>query len=392
MCSLRNRNESSASRLAPRCGFEFPGWFMRGRCASWLLFAAALGSLVAELPGGQDLPGPPTLGRFEFSQPHMGTWFRIVLYAPDQATATRAADAAFDRIRALDDIMSDYRPNSELMLLSERAGGPAVGVSEDLFRVLRAAQETAKISGGAFDITVGPVVRLWRRARRRHELPDRESLARALELVGYEKLSVDMRARTAQLAKPGMLLDLGGIAKGDAADEAMAILKERRIASALVAGGGDIAVSEPPPGSEGWRIGIAPLGPPNSPPKSFLMLRNAAVSTSGDAEQHVEIAGIRYSHIIDPKTGIALTGRSSVTVVAPDCTASDSLATAVSVLGPERGLELIKATRGAGVLFIRETSGEILSWEWNFPPPRTASQKKIKSQKAKVEEAAPSEK
>ena len=312
----------------------------------------------------------PRLARFEFSQAHMGTLFRIVLYAPDAGTARTASDVAFRRIAELDDIMSDYKPVSELMQLCARAGGPPVAVSEDLFRVLAAAQDLAERSDGAFDVTVGPVVRLWRRARRRHERPDPERLSKALELVGYQKLRLDPAARTVQHLKPGMLHDLGGIAKGYAADEALATLKRYGIESALVAGGGDIAVAGPPPGKQGWRIAIAPLEPAGIPNRKSkiqnLLLRDAAVSTSGDAEQHVEIGGVRYSHIVNPKTGVALTGRSSVTVVARNCTTSDGLATAVSVIGPERGLELIKDTPGAGALFVKETPEGIRSWEWDF--------------------------
>jgi thiamine biosynthesis lipoprotein len=152
-----------------------------------------------------------------------------------------------------------------------------------------------------------------------------------------------------------MLLDLGGIAKGYAADEAMQVLKQHGIRSALVAAGGDIVVSEPPPGSTGWTIGVAPLDSPEKPPTQLLLLRNAAVSTSGDAEQYVEINGKRYSHIVDPKTGVGLTGHSSVTIVAPNGTSSDSLATAVSVLGPEQGLEVIDATEGAAALILQAT-------------------------------------
>src|SRR5213595_3300423 len=230
--------------------------------------------------------GESRLMRFEFSQACMGTPFRIVLYAPDAGTARTASDVAFRRIAELDNAMSDYKPTSELMQLCARAGGPPVTVSEDLFRVLAAAQDLAGRSDGAFDVTVGPVVRLWRRARRRHELPDANRLAKALELVGYQKLGLDPKARTAQLMKPGMLLDLGGIAKGYAADEALATLKRYGIESALVAGGGDIAVGSAPPGKAGWRIAIASPEPPGiANPKSKiqnLLLRDAAVSTSGD--------------------------------------------------------------------------------------------------------------
>jgi thiamine biosynthesis lipoprotein len=326
---------------------------------------AALGLLLAVASPG--FCGGPVLTRFEFSEIHMGTRFRIVLYARDQPAARRASRAAFSRIRALDNTMTDYQPGSELMQLSHRAGGPPVKVSKDLFRVLAAAQEIAQRSHGAFDVTAGPVVRLWRRARRQHELPEPERLAAALKLVGYDKLRLDPEARTVQLMKPGMLLDLGGIGKGYAADEALAVLKQYGITSALVAGGGDIAVGRPPPESDGWLIGIAPLESPDQPPTRFLRLQDAAVSTSGDAEQHVEITGIRYSHIVNPKTGQALTGKSSVTVVAPNCATSDSLATAVSVLGPQQGLELIGASAGTGALIIQQTEHGQKAFELHFP-------------------------
>jgi thiamine biosynthesis lipoprotein len=308
-----------------------------------------------------------TLTRFEFSQVHMGTRFRIVLYASDAASAERASKSAFDRIAALDAIMSDYRPSSELIELCGKAGGPAVKVSADLFRVLEKAQEVSKKSDGAFDITVGPLVRLWRRARRQHEMPDAESLAQARRLVGYENLRLDRVGRTAELLKPGMLLDLGGIAKGDAADEALLVLKRQGIESALVAAAGDIAVSSPPPGERGWRIGIAPLHSSDKP--RYISLRDAGVSTSGDAEQHVVIGGVRYSHIIDPKTGLALAGRSSVTVIASNDITADSYATAASVLGPKRGLDLVDSTPGVAVLFVQEAEEGAQTYESRFPRP-----------------------
>jgi thiamine biosynthesis lipoprotein len=198
------------------------------------------------------------------------------------------------------------------------------------------------------------VVRLWRRARKIHELPDAKELAKARELVGYDKVRLDDKNQTVQLTKVGMQLDLGGIAKGYAADAAQAVLKEHKITRALVAAGGDIVVTGPPPDADGWVVGIQPLDKADKPSR-FLLLRDAAVSTSGDAEQYVEIDGKRYSHIVDPRTGIGLVGRVSVTVVASNGTAADSLATAACVLGPEKGLKLIDDTGGAAALFVRKT-------------------------------------
>lgn len=303
------------------------------------------------------------LSRFEESQPHMGTIARIVVYARSSKAAVAATGAAFDRIRELDSILSDYQADSELNRLSHEAGGPPVRIGPDLFRVLSAAQDLAVRSNGAFDVTVGPVIRLWRRARRQRALPEADRIAAALELTGFSRLSLDGKQQTAQLAKPGMLLDVGGIAKGFAADEALKTLKRAGIEQALVALGGDVAVSNPPPGKKGWTIEIASLNHAGAPKPRPLLLANAAVSTSGDAEQFVEIAGIRYSHIIDPRTGNALTGRRSVTVVAANGIDSDALATAVSVMDPREGLKLIDATRGAAALVVAETNSGIQRWK-----------------------------
>jgi thiamine biosynthesis lipoprotein len=319
--------------------------------------------IAAIVPGPILQAGPQ---RFEFSQPHMGTQVRVIIYAPDATIASRASRAAFHRIAALDDTMSDYKTGSELVRLSRSAGGPPVRVSRDLFRVLAQAQEIAQKTNGAFDVTAGPVVRLWRRARRRAEFPDAAELTSARELVSYKYLRLNPKARTVQLLKRGMRLDLGGIAKGYAADAALTVLKRYGIASALVAAGGDIAVSAPPPGEAGWNVGIAPLDSPAKPPARFLALQNAGVSTSGDAEQFVEIAGQRYSHILDPRTGQALTGHSSVTIVAPNATTSDAMATAFSVLGIDEAQELATSRPRLGVFFAKQTESGPRSFEWGI--------------------------
>jgi FAD:protein FMN transferase len=299
------------------------------------------------------------LSRFEFAEPHMGTMMKIVLYASDKAAATTASRAAFDRIAALDHIMSDYDESSELMQLCRGAGGPPVSISADLCRVMAAAENLSEQSDGAFDITVGPVVQLWRRARRRHELPEPERLAAALALVGYWNVILNAQRRTARLLKPGMRLDLGGIAKGDAADQALMVLRGNRIPIALVAAAGDIAAGDSPLHRTDWRIGIETFESPASPPLEFLAIHNGAVSTSGDSEQHVEIGGVRYSHIVNPKTGMALTGRRTATVMAPHDIEADCYATALCVMGPERGFKLISRLPGAAALMVQDEAGQI---------------------------------
>lgn len=284
----------------------------------------------------------------------MGVSFRLVLYAPDEASANKAAQAALERVGYLNTLMSDYDSESELMRLCRNSSsGSPVRVSSELFFVLQRSLEMSRLSLGAFDITVGPAVRLWRRARRRHELPSTERLDAARQLVGYQMVRLDAQRQTVELAHPGMRLDLGGIAKGYAADEALKVLKSHGIGRAMIDASGDIVLGDPPPGEHGWRIGIAPLESPEAEPSRFLVLNNASVATSGDAFQHVEIDGVRYSHIIDPKTGLGLTRPASVTVIAADGITSDSLASAVNVLGPEKGLALVERHFGAAALFVR---------------------------------------
>jgi thiamine biosynthesis lipoprotein len=301
------------------------------------------------------LAGFPT-SRFSFGEARMGTWFKITLYASNEQAARQAAREAFDRIAELDRKLTDYNPESELMRLCRLSGGAPVPVSKELFFILERAQDVSRRSGGAFDVTVGPVVRLWRRARRTGRFPEAQQIAQARELVGYQWVRLDEDRHTVQLQKAGMRLDLGGIAKGYAADEALLVLKRRGITSALVAAGGDIAVSGPPPGAPGWKIAIARLVDLPDAPSGQVTLHHAAVSTSGDTEQFVEIDGKRYSHIVDPRTGMPLTSRRSATVIASDGTAADSLTKVASVLEPHRAFPIIEGFAGASALVVRQSS------------------------------------
>jgi thiamine biosynthesis lipoprotein len=281
--------------------------------------------------------------RHSFAARHMGTEFRITICG-DAKLAENAATKAFARAKELDDKLSDYKPDSELMKLCEKAGQGPIGVSDDLFTVMSEAQRIAKASNGAFDATVGPIVRLWRLARRTREMPAADETKAAMAKIGYEKVRLDAVKKTIALAEQGMKLDLGGIAKGFAAEEMVKVLRESGCPRCLVAAGGDIFAGDAPDDADGWSISIAPLGPGDKPPT--LIIANASVSTSGDAEQHVEIAGKRYAHIVDPKTGLGLVGQFSITVLAKSGATADALATAAAVLGPECGVKLVESLGG----------------------------------------------
>ena len=274
--------------------------------------------------------------RFEYSEMAMGVRARIVLYASDEAHAQEAARAAFDRIAYLEQVMSDYRPDSELMRLCAQAGGPPVRVSPELYYILRKSQDLSRRSDGAFDITVGPLIKLWRAARKSGKLPEQTEIGATMRLVGWQKVVIDPKSRTIRLETPSMQLDLGGIAKGYACEEAARVLRKQEITSALVEMGGDIVVSGPPPGTNGWQIDVG------GDSSRRMLLSNCAVSSSGDTEQFVELGGKRYSHVVDPKTGVGLTDRIAVTIIAPSGTLSDGLATAASVLGEEKGRAFLR--------------------------------------------------
>ena len=282
-----------------------------------MLLAACVGRLDAQV-------------RYEFSELHMGVEVRIALYAPDEARARAAARRALDRVAGLEDIMSDYRPKSEMRRLTQTPD-EWVRVSDDLFRVLSRAVDVASATDGAFDPTIGPLVLLWREARRLHRLPDRAERDAARALVDWRRITLDTAGRRVRILGAGVRLDLGGIAKGDAVQQAVFTLRSAGIASALVEAGGDIAVGDAPPGQPGWRIDVR--GGDSLVRARASAISNAVVSTSGPGFQFLEIGGVRYSHVVDPRTGIGLTSAAHATVIAFDGALADALSTALTVMG-----------------------------------------------------------
>lgn len=268
---------------------------------------------------------PPS--RFEFTELHMGMAVHVALHAADEVTARRAARAAFDRIAELEDVFSDYRAESEVRQLALRAmsePGAWVSAGEHLLRVLSAAREAAEATDGAFDPTLGPLVALWRESRDLGRLPDPRALDAARAGTGWEHIAVDTLAGRVRLAVPGMRLDLGGIAKGYILGEALAALGRSGAPSAMLQAGGDLVLGAAPPGRPGWEIQIG---------EQVEVLSRTAVATSGTGEQFAEIGGVRYAHLIDPRTGLGLRVSRRATVVGPDPMLADALATALVVLG-----------------------------------------------------------
>lgn len=280
----------------------------------------------------------------------MGTGFRVLIYSPAKDRADAAAEAAYSRMDQLNATLSDYDPKSELSQLSLRTrDGPMtepIHVGDDLWNMLVASVDAARRSDGAFDITIGPCVRLWRRSRDMHALPTPERLAAARNSVGWEAVKLFPESHSVQLLKPKMRLDVGGIAKGYAAAEALAVIRQRGLPHAMVGAAGDLSVGEPPPGKRHWRVGVNSLEKTDGP-SDYVNLVNASISTAGDTERFVIIDGVRYSHILDPKTGLGLTRRIGCSVLSPSGTVADWVDDAACILGPERGLQLIDSIPGA---------------------------------------------
>ena len=256
----------------------------------------------------------------------MGTRFTIQIYAASEPEVHPVVSAAWKRLEELNRKFTDYDPDSELMRFCRQPPGSRVSLSPELQEVLSTCQAIAQFTNGAFDITIGPLKRLWKQSARDGRLPTAEQLAPALSKTGFEKLQLYPDG-TASLAVEGMRLDLGGIAKGYAARELVRIIAAAGFPAVLVAASGDISVGEAPPGKTGWTVGIVTADHP------FHMPPHSAISTSGDSEQFFEMDGVRYSHIISPKTGLGLTHRTIVSVHGPDGMMTDALATAVSVSG-----------------------------------------------------------
>lgn len=290
--------------------------------------------------GGLTATAEEPLSLHEFRETHLAVPVDFRVYATTEASANAAAKAAYARIDELNAIFSDYDSDSEASRLC-KAVGP-VKISPELFFVLNQSLAISQQTNGAFDVTVGPLIKQWRRARRQKMLPTPDQIATAQQLIGYKNLRLNEVDQTAQVLQPGMQLDFGGIAKGYVAEEAFKVLAAHGSPRSLVAVAGDIYAGEAPPDAPAWKIGIAPLDKPDGPPSRFVALKRQSASTSGDAFQYVEIGGVRYSHIVDPKTGLGLTHRSSVTIIAPHGWQADGYATAVCLLGPERGLKLVE--------------------------------------------------
>ncbi len=288
-------------------------------------------------------------------RPMMGTLVEVVWRAEREGAGAGAVRSTLDRMESLASRMSLYDPASELSRVNASAGLAPVEVSGELLDLIQKALAVSRMTGGAFDATVGSVEAVWGDIQREGggRLPGEEAVRDALERVGYERVRVDPAAKTVFLEKAGMRLDLGGIAKGYITDMGVAWLKGEGVPDVLINAGGDIRVSSGA-GSRAWRVGVRdPLKKDGL--LALLSLREGAVVTSGTYERYFEQGEKRFAHIMDPKTGRPVEGLLSVTVVADDSFLADALATAVMVTGRKDGIALLGRISGVrGVLVERD--------------------------------------
>jgi len=292
----------------------------------------------------------------------MGTFGRIQIRCCREEQGRQALAAALGALEEIDRLLSTYRGDSELSEVNRDAGEKPVRVSLETYNLLEIALKYSRKTGGAFDITVAPLLKVWQEAEKQNRLPAVDELTKAEELVGFEKLRLSApKERTVSFAEEGMELNVNAIAKGYAVDRVLTALRQPDVAAAMVDIGGEIACfGQNEPGKD-WLVGVQdPFARSNDnpfivKPRWKIRLRNCAVATSGDYRQYTTIKGEKYSHIIDPRAGKPTRKLPSVTIISERSVDADALATAVSVLGPKEGMKLIELLPNTEALLIGGT-------------------------------------
>jgi FAD:protein FMN transferase len=305
------------------------------------LLAAGCAAAPPAAPPTEPRPAPHLVADGQY---RMGTLLEVTVVSVDDASAQAAIDAAFAEAEALDALLSRYREQSDVSRLNRAAGGPPVRVDPRTREVLSRAIDCARLTHGAFDVTVGPLVELWTRAAQRGRAPSPRELAAARARVGAERIALGADGG-ASLPAAGMALDLGGIGKGYALDAVLPVLRERGVTNALLNfGESSVWALGAAPDADGWRL---LMRDPRGGYLGVVTLRDVALSISSSLGQSSEIGGVRYGHVVDPRSGMALTRTAQAAVVAPDATLAEALSTALLVLAPAEGLALVESLAGA---------------------------------------------
>jgi thiamine biosynthesis lipoprotein len=331
---------------------------MRASSSAWAL-TTNLVLFTAPVSAAQD-------SLYHDSRPAMGTTVDILLWAPNSQRASELFETAFAEIDYVDATLSNYKANSEVSRLNATAAREAVTVDPEVFGLLKRALEYSRLTGGAFDITVGPLVKAWGFFGGTGRLPPSRTLARARSQSGWSLLVLDPEDRTVRFRREGVELDLGAIGKGWALDRAAGALRRFGVSAALLGvGESSYYAIGAPPGLNGWQVNVTDPADTNRV-LATVLLRDGSLSTSGATQQFFEIDGRRYSHIIDPRTGSPVEGMEQVTVTAVEATDSDALSTALFVLGPDSASALLSGGPNRGALFVREARAgpRIVAIDW----------------------------
>ncbi len=290
----------------------------------------------------------------------MGSSFNIIFYHTDSLEAVSISKECFALVDSLNNIFSDYSTTSEVSRLASMPVIKDQKVSDELFSMIDWSKQAWERSGKTFDITIGALTRLWRKAKAEKRFPSGAEIKAAKQLTGFKNLTLDQAKKTITFKKQGMRLDFGGIVPGYAAQKVIDLLRSKKINIALADASGDIVMSNAPPGKNGWVIGI---NLPESEGELWdrkLELKNCAVSTSGDVYRYTTHNGKKYSHIIDPRTGYGVTSQRNVTVIYKNGAAADWLATACSILPMRKAFRLAKNTR-AHLLIATLKNGKLVT-------------------------------
>jgi thiamine biosynthesis lipoprotein len=287
----------------------------------------------------------------------MGTSFEVYLYAPNRERAAELFEAAFDEIERVEAALSNYRSSSELSRINASAADAPVVTDPEVFALLERAFSYSRKSDGAFDVTVGKLMKAWGFFRGAGRYPSSEELARAREQIGWQRVRLDKHTRSVLFLARGIELDLGGIGKGYALDCVARVLREAGVTTALISSGSSsIYAIGAPPGKAGWAVRVSdPLD--RTRMLSTISLKDQSLSTSGSYEKFFQLNGRTYCHLMDPRTGRPVEGMLQTSVIAPEATDSDALSTAVFVMGPERSARLLNNITGASAIFVADKDG-----------------------------------
>lgn len=323
-----------------------PGVSSSLRVASAIFLVSSIGLAV---------PRPASAVEVKSANGKMGSAFELTVIADTEADAWRALEAGWAEIDRIEQLISSWREDSQTSAVNRAAGVHPVAVDRELFDLIRRSLKVSQLTGGAFDISFAGAGRLWRFDGSQTTVPDAAAVAEAVADVDYRQIELDPERATVFLQRPGMRIGFGAIGKGYAANRVVRLWKEMGISSGLVNASGDLVAFGRQEDGAPWKIGVAdPRVDVEGGERmiGFLDLTDTAVVTSGDYERYVEIDGVRYAHILDPRTGWPVRGVRSATVVCPDGELADALATSIFVLGVDRGLELVNRLRGVEALLV----------------------------------------